>query len=613
MAVNPINAAVVSAVLWRSSARQALLVVWVVATGVVTAARVALRLRYLNAKPKSDAVNVWAARFVAGAVAAGLLWGVGSVLFYDSRELPTQLILVFVVAGMTAGAAGTLTSYLPAFFAYSGPAVLPLAFRVIAEGDQLHVGMGALVMVFGAAMTMVAISNHRSITEAFRLRFENDDLLARLTQAQASLEEANRTLEQRITQRGAALERQTEALRDAQRMESVGLLAGGVAHDFNNLLTVVMANMDLLLAESGLATDIRTSLHDVRVAAERGNALVRQLLAFSRRQVMVVRVFDLNLVVSEMHRLLSRLIGEHIEFVVDLSPAPMPIKADPLQLEQVIINLATNARDAMAGGGKLTIGTEVLELPQVGGAGAPAVPEGVYVVLTVRDTGVGMDTATRRMVFHPFFTTKEVGQGTGLGLATVYGIVEQSGGRVLVDSEPGEGSRFRVFMPRADAADIKTVSSIPPMDSGPRRAATVLLAEDEPMVRAVTARALAGAGFKVIEAEDGEQALERAREYDGVIELLVTDVVMRRMGGLDLANRLAEERPGLPVLFVSGYSRDANIVGRDAAAVEFLQKPFTVEMLIAKASQLVAVSTTRLVVGEPVNAARTGRSDKPAR
>jgi len=585
MAVNPLNTAIVAGVLWNAANRR-LLAGWVAAMVAVTIARVIVRNRYLHRLPPVEATSLWARRFVAGATAAGMLWGLGGALFYDPQAPGPQLLIVFVIGGMVAGASGTMALHLPAFLGFAASAVLPLALRMLADGDRLHIAMGLLAIVYGIAMALVAANNHRAVTEAFRLRFENHDLLRRLSRAQISLADANRTLEQRVTERGMALERQTEALREAQRMESVGLLAGGMAHDFNNLLTAVLGNVELLLVDAAkFAQEDRIALEEIRRAANRGATLVSQLLTFSRRQVMEQRVLDLNAVVSEARGLLDRLIGEHVELEVTMHPGPLPVKGDPTQLQQVIINLATNARDAMPEGGKLTIQTELVDRP----APDASTPSSEYVVLSVRDTGVGMDAETKRMIFHPFFTTKEVGRGTGLGLATVYGIVEQSGGHVFVDSERGRGSCFRVFLPSVSAAQIESPAPAPPAVSqraqGP---ATILLVEDEKSVRAVAARTLEGAGFTVIEAENGEQALELARHHRGSIDLVVSDVVMAKLGGPGLATRIAGDRPGIRILLVSGYSGKQMPSAGDA----FLQKPFTPTDLLDKVSRLLTSQTT---------------------
>jgi len=582
-AVSPLTATIVAAVLWPSSNRQ-LLTAWVTTMTVVIIVRAVLRRRYLRAQPSTEETATWARRLVWGAFVTGLLWGLGGALFYDPRGLVPQLVLVFAIGGMVAGASGTLALHLPAFLAFAASTILPVVVRLFAEGDVPHIAMGGLGIVYGLAMWLVASNSHFAVTEALRLRFENRELLEQLTAAQISLEETNQTLEQRVAERGAALERQTEALRDAQRMESVGLLAGGVAHDFNNLLTVVLGSVELLLADTRNPED-RSRLAEVKSAANRGATLVSQLLAFSRRQVMLRKVLDLNAVVNDVRPLLTHLIGEHIELVVSLARTPLYVEADPTQLQQTIINLATNARDAMPDGGTLTIATEFID----------GVPNGTtfsarrYVTLSVRDTGVGMDAATKRLAFDPFFTTKDVGRGTGLGLASVYGIVDQSGGHVHVDSEPGRGSCFRIFLPcvaveTSEATDVPAAAIAPPV--GAAHPATIILVEDETLVREITARVLGRAGYTVLEAQDGEEALQMVRRHAGHIDLVITDVVMARLGGLELARRVAGEQPGLPILLMSGYNSEE--MPADDPTISFLQKPFTPNALLQTVSALLA-------------------------
>jgi signal transduction histidine kinase/CheY-like chemotaxis protein len=599
-ALNLVNAAIVGTVLW-SPARATLIIAWVGATALVAASRVALRARYLRATEPRDVR--WARWYVVGAGAAGSLWGAASLLLLGKGDHASELILIFVIAGMGAGAAGTLAWYLPAFYLFAIPAILPLAVRILAQGGALHVAMGLLTVLYAVALSFVATHTNRAVADAFRLRFQNERLFARLSRARAALEESNRTLERRVAERSAALKRQDDALHEARRMESLGLLAGGVAHDFNNLLTVILGNTVLLQDSPTLAAQPDGPLAEVRKAAERAAVLVSQLLASTRRQARLPRVLDLNAVVSDAHKLLARLIGEHIELVVRLHAGPLPVDADPAQLEQVIVNLATNARDAMPSGGRLTLETDLLEDVE----GDSVLPPGAYATLSVLDTGVGMDAETARKAFHPFFTTKEVGHGTGLGLATVNGIVEQSGGRVFVETEPGKGSCFRVMLPRAQAP---VVAAAPPAAPTPRpRAGTVLVVEDEPMVRAVIARALVGAGLTVLEAEDGEQALARAEAHEGAIELLVTDVVMARMGGLELAERLASARPGVRVLFISGYSREAELSdGGGLEGVEYLQKPFTSDAVVERVSRLLAAAPPA-----PITPSQNGASRARAR
>ena len=582
-AVSPLTATIVAAVLWPSGDRR-LLTAWVVTMTAVIIVRAALRRRYLRAQPSADETATWARRLVWGAFTTGLLWGLGGALFYDPREVGPALVLLFAIGGIVAGASGTLALHLPAFLVFAASALLPAVARLIIEGDVPHVAMGGLGIVYGLAMWLVASNSHWAVTEALRLRFENRELLEQLTAAQVSLEETNQTLEQRVAERGAALERQTEALRDAQRMESVGLLAGGVAHDFNNLLTIVLGSVELLLADIRNPED-RARLAEIKSAANRGATLVSQLLAFGRRQVMLRQVLDLNAVVNDVRPLLTHLIGEHIELVVSLARTPLHVEADPTQLQQTIINLATNARDAMHDGGTLTIATELID----------GVPPGTtfsarrYVTLSVKDTGVGMDAATKRLAFDPFFTTKDVGRGTGLGLASVYGIVEQSGGHVHVDSEPGRGSCFRVFLPwvaieTTETTDVLATATAPPV--GAAHPATIILVEDETLVREITARVLGRAGYTVLEARDGEEALQMVRRHAGHIDLMITDVVMARLGGLELARRVAGEWPGLPILLMSGYNSEE--MPADDPTISFLQKPFTPNALLQTVSALLA-------------------------
>jgi signal transduction histidine kinase/ActR/RegA family two-component response regulator len=583
---NVANATIVTAALWESAPRP-LLLGWTGLMALMTAARLVLRHRYWRAAPPAEEAERWGRRFVAGSAVAGVLWGAAGATFFDGNTLLPQVLITFVIGGMGAGAAGTLACYPLAFWAYLAPAVVPLATRLLLVGDRLHMAMAAMVAVYAAGLTVVTRNNHASITAAFRLRFENDGLLAELRAAQRRLEETNRTLEQRVAERSAALEQQAEALRHAQRIEAVGRLAGGIAHDFNNLLTVVLANVALLLREKPLDETGRSAVNDIQAAAVRGAELVRQLLTFSRRQEVAPRVLDLNQLVQDARRLLVRLIDERVEVRMSLAPGQVLVRADPGQLEQVVVNLATNARDAMPRGGRLTVSTSTVVAD-----GDAKLPAGRYAVLSVDDTGVGMDAETRRRAFEPFFTTKEIGQGTGLGLSTVYGIVAESGGRVVVRSEPGHGSGFDVYLPLATEADRTEQPGEPGVQRLPAAVgATILLAEDEPEVRAVTAQMLRLAGYDVIAAADGTQALAKARATRGPIEVLVTDLVMAQMGGLELARRLATERPGLRVLFISGYGWDEEAqqaADADLSPVAFLQKPLTFDSLTAKIATLLA-------------------------
>jgi len=377
-------------------------------------------------------------------------------------------------------------------------------------------------------------------------------------------------------------------LLQAQKMEAVGRLAGGIAHDFNNLLTVIFASSDLMLKYLNADDPHRPDVEEIRKAADRAAALTRQLLAFSRQQLLVPQVLDLNALVANLERMLQRVIGEDVEFRTALAPALGAVRADPGELERVIMNLVVNARDAMPQGGMLTIETADAELGGVDAQEHLPVQPGWYVMLAVSDTGVGMDAAIKAHVFEPFFTTKEKGKGTGLGLSTVYGIVKQSGGYIWVYSEPGCGTTFKIYLPRVEAeAEPLAPRSEPPVSL--RGSETVLLVEDEDAVRNLTRKVLEAHGYAVLPAAGGQEALRLASEYDGPIHLLLTDVVMPNMSGRDLARRLASVREETKILYVSGYTDDTIVHhGVLEPGIAFLQKPFTPEALVRKLREVLS-------------------------
>jgi PAS domain S-box-containing protein len=386
----------------------------------------------------------------------------------------------------------------------------------------------------------------------------------------------------RDTTKEVALEAQ---FRQAQKMEAVGRLAGGVAHDFNNLLTAILGYSQILLGELAREAPMRAELEQIFDAGRRAAALTKQLLAFSRKQVLEPRVLDLNALVRDMDSMLRRLIGEDVELVIDLAPALAAVRADPGQTEQVVMNLAVNARDAMPRGGRLTIATANAALDEARAAELGARP-GAWVTLAVLDTGSGMDAETRRHLFEPFFTTKAPGKGTGLGLSTVYGIVEQSGGRIAVESEPGRGSAFTIFLPAAEGAPAPAEPRPAPPCTA-RGTETILVVEDEDAVRELARRTLAAAGYAVLAARHGPEAIVACERHEGPIHLLLTDVVMPHMSGGELAERLAALRPHMKVLFMSGYSESGSFTRRMLERPGgFLGKPFTAEALAARVREV---------------------------
>jgi PAS domain S-box-containing protein len=379
-----------------------------------------------------------------------------------------------------------------------------------------------------------------------------------------------------------------ERLLQSQKMEAVGRLAGGVAHDFNNLLTMIIGYGELLASSLDDRPNLKNYAAEALHAADRAAALTQQLLALSRRQVIQPKVIDLNALVTRMKTLLGRVVGEHIVLLTNLDAGLGCVRADPMQIEQVILNLAVNARDAMPRGGQLTLETVNVLLPRDDAAAGRALPPGAYIMLAVRDTGVGMDAATMSRAFEPFFTTKGVGEGTGLGLSTVYGIVKQSSGEIYVESKPGRGATFRVYLPRT-AASGEPVTTVRTVSSASQGSETILLAEDETGVRTLVTETLRRHGYHVLAADDPEEALRLARTHAQPIHLLVTDVIMPRMNGKQLADQVAALRPSIRVLYISGYHDEMiPLSGRPDSQVFFLRKPFTPAVLTRRIRDVLA-------------------------
>jgi len=488
----------------------------------------------------------------------GRLW-VGLSLRSMLAQVRTARAAVAVVIGLLFAVAMAAVVGIASYLTRPLEAMVASA-EAIAAGERSH----------RAAATGSAEVTH--LATAF------NRMLDGLVQAQRQLEESNRTLETRVVERTAQLEQARDQLLQAQKMEAVGRLAGGVAHDFNNLLTVIIGNAELALDVVPQGDRVRADLKEVQAAAERGKALAQQLLAFGRKQMLQAKVLDLNRLVGHAHQMLRRLIGEDVELRVIAGPRLAPVRADAMQLQQVIMNLAVNARDAMPDGGVLTIETANAEVDTGYTRAHPPMTPGSWVRLTVRDSGVGMSDHVKEHLFEPFFTTKEVGKGTGLGLATVYGIVKQSGGFIYVESAPGSGATFDVFLPPVAAESRQEPgASAAPLPGGTE---TILVVEDELPVRRLACRVLAARGYEILAAGSGDEALRVAASYEGAIHCLVTDVVMPGMSGPELAERLRERMPDLKVLFTSGYAADA-FEGRGGRLPDtpFLGKPYTAEDL----------------------------------
>jgi len=376
-----------------------------------------------------------------------------------------------------------------------------------------------------------------------------------------------------------------QQLRLSQRMEAIGRLAGGVAHDFNNLLTVISGSCLGLLGALEPGDPRRSLVEEIQQAGDRAALLTRQLLAFGRRQVLEPRLMDLKEVVRNAQKILRRLLGENIELVIVPSPEMALVQIDPGQVEQVILNLAVNARDAMPNGGKLTIETAVLDLKEPYAAAHAPQPAGSYVMLAVSDNGCGMSAEIQAHIFEPFFTTKDVGKGTGLGLAMVYGIVKQSSGFIWLYSELGHGTTFKIYFPSADQAALAVPAAVPEVQIAAQpipRGETVLLVEDEVAVRRMMNRVLTAGGYRTLEARDGEEALQFCAESTDPVQLLITDIVMPGMAGPELARRLQALYPQLKVLYVSGYTDETVVHHGIERGAAFLQKPFTPDALLRR-------------------------------
>jgi two-component system, cell cycle sensor histidine kinase and response regulator CckA len=413
----------------------------------------------------------------------------------------------------------------------------------------------------------------------------------RLLESTAStIRDKNGNVEKLVIVNRDVTERRTleNQFRQAQKMEAVGRLSGGIAHDFNNILGVIIGYCEILLEKTDASDPKHDYTEEVLDAARRAASLTRQLLAFSRQQVLAPRVLDLNAVITDTEKMLRRLIGEDIDLKTILDPNLSPVKADQSQIEQVILNLAVNARDAMPSGGKLVIKTGSVTI-DAGNAqrGSYTVNPGRYVLISVRDTGTGMDTATQARIFEPFFTTKEKGKGTGLGLATIYGVVKQSDGYIEVESEPGMGSEFKIYLPEVQDSPISDAGRVGPEEAIEGNE-TVLLVEDEAQLRSITCNILESLGYRILAASDGAQALAVSQGYEGVIDLVLTDVIMPRMNGPELAKEITLQRPEVKTLYISGYTGQG--LGSEVLpeGSQFLPKPFTRHALARKVREVLS-------------------------
>jgi signal transduction histidine kinase len=517
---------------------------------------------------------------------------------------------------MTAGAVTIFAPKMEVLAGFVVPTLAPITLRFFAEGSEIHQAMGVMTLFCLMMMLIIGQRVHSTLVKSLRLQLENSDLVCYLTNETQRMEKLNEKLQWEVGERQrvhealrrahddleSEVQRRTAELSQAnleltkqicqreqletqllhaQKMEAIGRLAGGVAHDFNNLLTAILGYSQLALVRLAATDPGRQAVEEIERAGQRAASLTSQLLAFSRKQMLQPVVLDLNELVGNMQGMLYRLLGEDIHLVTILRPGLWKVRADRGQIEQVIMNLAVNARDAMPHGGTLTIEMQNIELGEDEMRGHTDLILGHYVMLRVSDTGCGMDAATMARIFEPFFTTKLRGKGTGLGLSMVYGIVKQSNGDICVSSEPGHRTTFKVYLPQVNESGEQLEPE--EMAEIPAGCETILLVEDEEAIRKLTCEVLRMNGYTVLEAIDAEHARSIAGNYPGEIHLLLTDVVMPRMSGKVLADFLSPTRPTMKVIYMSGYTDDAILHhGVLNPGTSFLQKPFTLSVLVRK-------------------------------
>jgi signal transduction histidine kinase len=554
--------------------------------------------RRWHALPARSDVSGWRTAFAVGLGLTGAGWGAAGILLYPAAHLPNQVFLVFVLGGMMLGASLLLAPRPEAFLAFLIPTGLGPAIRLFLEGDKTHAAMGLLAVVFTLAILTTTGRIYRMVETSLRLQIENQDLVEDLRSANHATAALNQALELRVQERTAELyqsaqqlraeiahrEQAEEELLRARKLESLGVLAGGIAHDFNNFLTVVQGNIEVAKAQLNQQEAAQEFLDQAASACQRAKFLSSQLLTFAKGGAPVQRVVSIAELVTDAVQLART--GSPVAIEVTIAEDLWSAKVDPGQIGQVLMNLAVNSRDAMPQGGKLTIETSNVQLDETYTAHHAHCKPGRYVKLAISDNGCGMTPDIRAHIFEPYFTTKGLGKGAGLGLATVYGIIKQSGGNVDIYTEPGLGTTFKIYFPIVEEPlqPLPLGQSAAPVKDGTE---TVLLVEDESAVRAIALLALQARGYTVVQAESGDRAAEIIDKRQGHIDLLVTDVVMPGTSGRRLAEALQVRFPDLKVLYVSGYTDDSVIRhGILRAEVAFLQKPYTPLALARKVREV---------------------------
>jgi signal transduction histidine kinase len=547
-AVNLVNAALTAIVLSTIGTQPAPLI-WFSVVALATTVRWVLWRRYRRSRSGCEQHRIWSRLAVCGSLLAGSCWGFGGLLLFPIVPTSGQIFLTFVIGGMCAGTVVLNASHLPTLLAFLLSASLPMAVRFFAEGATADSVLGVMIVVFATALSLAGAHLNRFFTDSIRLRFE--------------LNEANLRLQAEMAEHRAT----EAALRQSQKLEAVGQLTGGIAHDFNNLLTVVIGNLVLASSRASENSDILPLLQSALRAAERGVALIQRLLAFARKQRLDPRSVDLRALIAGIEELLQRTVGPAIALEIEADTGLAPAHVDANQIELAILNLAINARDAMPVGGTLRIS---LHNERTDGSSPTDLIPGDYVVISISDTGTGMDEATLAQVFDPFFTTKEVGSGSGLGLPMVQGFAGQSGGAVQIRSKLSAGTTVELWLPQAVVSSRTTSGAKKSEASVARGGATVLLCDDDDDVRRFLSDLLRSNGYMVREASSAGAAFRILGER-AAVDLLIVDYAMPGINGLETIRQAGHRCPGLKTLLITG---DAGAVSDGEVGVPLLRKPF---------------------------------------
>ncbi|MGE5539131.1 MAG: ATP-binding protein [Gemmatimonas sp.] len=576
---NLVNAGLV-AVIVREDVSPALLLGWFGLMAVVTTARFLVCMAFQSRRRGLDDAHVWVNLFAVGCAMSGALWGAASLIVWLSPNVTMHVFLAFVIAGMTAAAVAVDHAHPPSAWAYIVLATAPLGTSFLIVGGGMYLAMGTMVLLFMVLLVVQTKISHGVLANSLRLKEENRHLVSVLTASRDALEQRVRERTAELTDINAALQREMMAhqetsgrLSQVQKMEAIGQLTGGVAHDFNNILGVVSGNLELLGSELAKDAPQQELVERALAAVERGANLTRNLLVFARRQPLNPRPTDVNRLVAELIDLFRRPLGERIEVRSVLASGVWLCAVDPSQLEAALLNLLVNARDAMPDGGQLKVETANAHLDGAAAAELDLAP-GEYVCVAVSDTGVGMSGEALQHAFEPFYTTKALGRGTGLGLAMVYGFVAQSGGQVKIDSEVARGTIVKMFLPRAATPVADNAQRSGGADPSAGRGESIMLVEDDDEFREAVTAMLTMAGYRVTAAATAEEALPRLKEER--FDLLLTDVILPgAMNGHQLANAAVADRPGLKAMFMSGYTENVFPSGdRSTTGITLLQKPF---------------------------------------